>query len=220
MLEKRKCQRARFPNPRHTPANCIEDFAKVPGAAVGKFLSFDIAPESLYRIQIGSVTRQPLHAEPTVLTIEEVRHDPALVRREAVPNQDRFGSVEVTLEVLQKGDQTFGVVGAAARLEEEAAAPAIPMVAERRADRETGPVESVDQDRGFAFGCPGSPDGWALRYPAFVLEEDPRFSATSVFFTAGHFSDIQSLIASGLRSLACLAGRCSVQSITPRSFQT
>jgi len=62
MLEKRKCQRARFPNPRHTPANCIEDFAKVLGAAIGEFLSFDIAPESLYGIQSGSVTRPPLHA--------------------------------------------------------------------------------------------------------------------------------------------------------------
>jgi len=162
----------------------------------------------------------PLHFEPTALAIQEVRHDQALVRREAIPNQDRFGSMEVPFEILQKGDQTFRVVGADARLEEEAVAPAVPAVAERRADRETGPVESVDQDRGFAFRCPGSPDGWALGYSAFVLEEDPRSPATSVFFTAGHFSDIQSLIASEFRSLACLAGRCSVQSITPRIFQT
>jgi hypothetical protein len=220
MLEESKCQRAGFANTRHATPKCIEHFAKVLCAAVGEFLSFDIAPESLYRIQIGSVTRQPLHPEPTALTSQEVRHDPALVRREAIPDQNRFGSMEVSFEILQKGDQTFRVVGAGARLEEEAAAPAVPAVAERCADRETGPVESVDQDRGFAFGCPGSPDGWALRYSAFVLEEDPRSCATSVFFTAGHFSDIQILIASGFLSLACLAGRCSVQSITPRIFQT
>ena len=220
MLEKRECQRARSPNPRHTSANCIEDFAKVFGAAVGEFLSLDVASESLYGIQIGSVSRQPLYGEATALTLEVIRHDPAPVRREAVPNQDRFSSMEVSFEILQKGDQTFGVVGAGARLEEEAAAPTIPAVAERRADRETGPVESVDQDRGFAFGCPGSSDRRALRYSAFVLKEDPRFPATSVFFTTGHFSDFQSLTASGFRSLACFAGRCSVQSIPPRSFQT
>mgnify|MGYP001102309353 CR=1 FL=1 len=220
MLEEGKCQRAGFPNTRHATANRIEDFAKVFGTAVGEFVAFDIAPENLYGIQIWSVTRKPLHFEPTALAIQEVRHDQALVRREAIPNQDRFGSMEVPFEILQKGDQTFRVVGADARLEEEAVAPAVPAVAERRADRETGPVESVDQDRGFAFRCPGSPDGWALGYSAFVLEEDPRSPATSVFFTAGHFSDIQSLIASEFRSLACLAGRCSVQSITPRIFQT
>jgi hypothetical protein len=47
--------------------SCIEDFAKVLGAAGGKFLFFDTTPESLYGIQIGGVTRKPLHAEPTAL---------------------------------------------------------------------------------------------------------------------------------------------------------
>lgn len=220
MLEEGECQRARFPDTRHTSTNRIEDLVKILRAAIGEFLSFDIAPESFHWIQIGSVTGQPLHVEPVALAIQEVRHHTAFVRGKAVPNQDRLGSMEVLFEILQKANQTLRVVDTGARLEKEPATSAVPAVAERRADRETGPVESVDQDRGLAFRCPGSPDGWALRYSAFVLEEDPRSPATSVFFTAGHLSDFQSLTASGFRSLACFAGRCKVQSIAPRIFQT
>ena len=115
------------------------------------------------------------------MSIQEAHYDPALVQREAVPNQDRFGSLEVPLEIPQKCDQTFRIVGTGARLAEEEAAPAIPAVVKRRADREIGPVEGVNQDRDFADGCRGSRDRGALRYSAFVLEDDPRSSAASVF---------------------------------------
>jgi hypothetical protein len=81
---------------------------------------------------------------------------------------------------------------------------------------------SKDQpfDRRFPFGSPGSADGGALRDPALVLKEDPSFSSTSVFFTAGHLSVSQHCTFSGSRSLAFLAGRCKVQSMAPRIFHT
>ncbi len=73
-----------FPDTRHTSAKRIEYLAKILCAAVGEFLSFDIAPESFHWIQIGSVTGQPLHVEPVALAIQEVRHHTALVRGEAI----------------------------------------------------------------------------------------------------------------------------------------
>ena len=62
--------------------------------------------------------------------------------------------------------------------------------------------------------------GGANEDAAFILEEDPSLVASSVFFTAGHRSFIQSFTFSGSRSRACLAGRCRVQSIAPRIFHT
>ncbi len=220
MFKKGICQCARLPNTCHAAANCSKDFSKVLRAAVCEFSPFDVSPKSLHWVQIGSIPRQPMHAEPATLATEKVGHQPALVRREPIPYEDCLGSVEMSLEILQKGNQTFCIVRAGAGLEKESAASAVPSIAQRRTDREAGPVESVDQDWGFPSRRPSSPDGRALRDSAFVLEEDPRSPATSVFFTAGHLSAFQSWTASAFRSLACRAGRCSVQFITPRIFQT
>jgi hypothetical protein len=62
--------------------------------------------------------------------------------------------------------------------------------------------------------------GWQRLKSAFYDEEDPSLLAPSVLFTAGHRSFIQSFTSSGSRLRACLAGRCSVQSIAPRIFHT
>jgi hypothetical protein len=43
------------------------------------------------------------------------------------------------------------------------------------------PVEGVDQDRGFAAGCPGAADRGTLRDSALVLECDPRLLAVGFF---------------------------------------
>src|SRR5271157_219984 len=127
---------------------------------------------------------------------------------------------QVPLEILEEGNQTFGVVAAFAGLEKQATAAAVPAVTNRRADRHLRPVEGMNQDRRFALRGPGSADGGTLRDAAFVLEEDPSLLASSVFFTAGHRSFIQSFTFFESRSRACLAGRCSVQSIAPRIFHT
>src|ERR1017187_4203538 len=86
---------------------------------------------------------------------------------------DGFLTAHVPLEVVEEGNQTFGVVAALAGLEEQAAAASVPAVADRRADRHLRPVESMNQDRCFALRSPGSADGGTLRDAAFVLEEDP-----------------------------------------------
>jgi len=127
---------------------------------------------------------------------------------------------QMAFEFVEEGNETFRVVAALPGLEEQAAAAAVPTVADRRADGHLLPVESMDQDRRFTFRGPGSADRGTLGNAAFVLEEDPGFPAASVFFTAGQRSFSQSSTFFPFRSRACLAGRCRVQSIAPRIFHT
>ena len=67
---------------------------------------------------------------------------------------------------------------------------------------------------------PGAAARGALRDSALVLEEDPGLWAPGVFFTAGHRSATHCWTASSRRSRARRAGRCKVQCIAPKTFQT
>ena len=137
---------------------------------------------------------------------------------ESVPYEDDFLPPQASLEVFQEADQAVRVVAALARLKAEATAATVPAIARGGTDGYLRPVESMDQGRRFAFGCPCAVDRGSLRDAAFVLEEDPRPLSASFFFTSGQRCSSQSLTFSGFRSRACLAGRCRVQSIVPRIF--
>ena len=196
------------------------DGPKIFRAAVGHFLPFDVSPKGLKGIQFRRISGQSFHAEPTTLTVQIFDHDAALVRRQAIPNQNGFPAAQVAFEILEERDQAFRVIAAGASLKVQTATPPVPAEAQRGTDRKRFPIESLDQDRSLSSGRPGPPHRGPLGDATFVLEENPGLPAPSVFFTAGHLSEIQYRIASGLRSRACRAGRWRVQSIAPRIFQT
>ncbi len=145
-------------------------FAEVTGTPIGQFLSFHIAPHGFHGIEVWGVAGEPLNAQPAPLGREIRLHLLALVRRQAVPDEQAAASPHGTFQVREEDDQLFGVVAAGCGLEVEPAASAIPAIGQCRADREFLPVERVDQDWRFAFWRPGAADRGALGDPAFVLE--------------------------------------------------
>lgn len=220
MGQVRKGQRPRTADSLQPSADGAIDRLDIFTTSVGHLLPFDVSPNGFQRIQLGGVAGQPFHPEPPSLTSQVFRHDDALVRRQAVPNQNGLLAAQVAFEIPEERDQPLRVIAAGAGLEIKPAPPAVPAEPQRRTDRQGFPVESMDQDGSFSPGRPSPPDRGPLGDAAFVLEEYPGFSAPSVFFTAGHFSETQYRIASGFRSRARRAGRWSVQSNVPRIFQT
>lgn len=220
MIQEGKGQGPRATHSFQTVTKGTIDGPEIFRAAVGHFLPFDVSPKGLKGIQFRRISGQSFHAEPTTLTVQIFDHDAALMRRQAIPNQNGFPAAQVAFEILEERDQAFRVVAAGASLKVQTATPPVPAEAQRGTDRKRFPIESMDQDRSLSSGRPGPPHRGPLGDAAFVLEENPGFPAPSVFFTAGHLSEIQYRIASGLRSRACRAGRWRVQSIAPRIFQT
>ncbi len=125
-------------------------------------------------------------------------------------------AAEVAAQVLKKSDQALGVVTVGLDLEEEPTAGAVPAVRQHRRGRHLLPVEGVDQDRGFAAGCPGAADGRLLGDAAFILEGNLGLAGGGRFFYRWPALRYPRGIASSLRSRARLAGRCSVQPIAPQ----
>ncbi len=185
MLEEREGQRRRAPNAPHAGAQRPLDLTEMVAAEVGELLAFDVAPHQFDRVEVGRVPRQPFDGEPVALAPQVGGHDAALVRRQAVPDQDDAVPMNVALEILQKVDEGDVVVAPRLRLEEQATAAAVPPEGQRQRDGEFRPVEGVDQDRRFAARRPGAADWWALRDSALILKDDPGPLAPSVFFTAG-----------------------------------
>jgi len=185
VFEERKWQFAGLSNSFHAASDCDIQFGEILSTTVGEFLTFDIAPHGLDWIEVRRIAGQAFDGEPVALGESVLLHSPALVRGEPVPHRNGFLSPESPLEILQESDQAVGVVGALAGLEEEAAATAVPAIAKGGANRYLRPVEGMDQDRRFTFGCPSAADGGTLRDAAFVLEEDPGSLAASFFFTSG-----------------------------------
>src|SRR6266404_32123 len=190
------------------------------GAAIRQFLSLEIAPQVFHRVQVGGVTGQAFHSQPVPLASQVRLHDAALVSGQAVPDQGGLLAAQMPTQVAPEGDQALGVVAVGASLEIKTSAPVVPAVGQGGTKRELLPVEGVNQDRCLAARRPGATNGRALGDAALILEDDPGFAAPSVFFTAGHRSPTHWRTASLFRSRDCRAGRCKVQFIAPKIFQT
>ena len=220
MAEKRERQRGRPSNAPKARADRPLDLAEVVRAEVGQFAPLDVAPHEFGRIEVGRVARQALDGEPRALRLQVRRHGPALVRRQAIPDQDETPTAKMTLELVQEADEREVVVTAGPRLEEEAAAAEVPPERQAHGEGELRPVEGMDQDGGLAARGPRAADGRSLRDAALVLEDDPGPAPPSVFFTAGQRVVTQCRMAGSFRSFARLAGRCSVQSSAPKRRHT
>src|SRR5208337_5420624 len=103
-------------------------------------------------------------------------------------------------------DQAFRAVAARSHLEIQTASLPVPAVSQGRGHRDFPPVEGVDQGGRLTARRPGASDrGW-FGDAALVLEDNPGFSAPSVFFTVGQRSPTHWRTPSSFRSRACRAG--------------
>lgn len=220
MSEKRERQRGRATHATKASTKLVLDSVEIVGAEVGELAALDVAPHELGWVQVRRVAGQALDREPRALSAQVRLHGTALMRRQAVPDQDDASPAELPLEVVQERDEGAVVVAARTRLEKETATPEVPPEGHGDRHGELLPIEGVDQDRGFAAGRPGAADRRPLGDAALVLEDDPGPAAPSVFFTAGQRVVIQCRIAASFRSLARFAGRWSVQSSAPKRRQT
>src|SRR5712691_3788136 len=220
MAEKRERQRGRPSNAPQARADRPLDLAEVVRAKVGQFAPLDVAPHEFGGIEFRRIAGQALNGEPRALSLQVGRHVAALMRRQAIPDQGETPTAKMTLELVQEADERDVVVTARPRLEEEAAAAEVPAERQAHGEGELRPVEGMDQDGGLPARGPRAADGWPLRDSALVLEDDPSPAPPSVFFTAGQRVVTQCRMAVSFRSLARLAGRCSVQSSAPKRRHT
>ena len=218
--EKREGQCGRAADATKASPKLVLDLVEVVRAEVGEFGALDVAPHELGRVEVGSVAGQALDGEPGTLRAQVRLHGCTLMRREAIPDQDDSSMAKLPLQVGEEFHEGHIVVTARSRLEAQTAAPEVPPKRHGDGDGELLPIEGVDQDGRLAAGRPRAADWRPLGDTALVLEDDPGAAPASVFFTAGQRVVFQCSIAASFRSLARLAGRCSVQSNAPKRRQT
>jgi len=189
-------------------------------AAVRQLSALDVAPQQFDRIEFRRVPRKTLDHQPPALAVDVVLHHPALVRREAVPDQQDSLAVELAPEALEELDQCLRVVVPFQGPEEEPRLLTIPPKAESGGYRQLLPVEAMSQDRRLPSWRPRPAHRRSLGDAALVLEHDPRLSPLGFFFSTGQCFLFHSRIAFSLRSLARLVGRCKLQPNFRMSFQT
>jgi len=86
-------------------------------AAIGQFLSFEVAPQALHRVEVWGVARQPFLSQPTTLASEIFLHEAALVGGQAIPDQRGLLAPPMAAQVLEESDQALGVIAVRAGLE-------------------------------------------------------------------------------------------------------
>jgi hypothetical protein len=141
-----------------TPESLAESVGRLldsVGTEVGKLAAFDVVPNSFGRVQIGSVSREPLDFQPVPLLEEEGLHGFAAMRREMIPDQDHLGAADKTLQLFQESDETFGVVAIRLGSGQESGLLAIPSKTERGGNRCFGPmIPAGTSGSGFARVAP------------------------------------------------------------------
>lgn len=162
MIEKGKWQGARLSNPLHAAIKCCDNFIEILRAFISHLLPFHISPECLNWVQIRRIAWQPLLAEPAALTGQVLLHHLTLVRRQPIPHQDGLLTAQVSSEILKKNDQAFRVIAPLPGLEKQSATTPVPAKAQGGTNRNRRPVEGMDQDGGFPFRRPGTPDRGTL----------------------------------------------------------
>jgi len=190
-------------------------------AHVGKFARLDVAPDLFDRVQLRSIAGQRFDLQPAALVSHVGAHRAALMRAQAIPDQDHAAAPKVSFQMAQKLDERQGRIGAGARLEIETGPPPIPAECQRSRHREPLPGPAgLGQDGGVAARRPRAADDGVLRDSTFVFEDEPRTLASGVFFTAGQRSAIHRRMAGSFRSRAWRAGRCNDQCSPRRMYQT
>ncbi len=159
-----------------------------------------VRPDALDRVQFGSVRGQILQLDAAIETAQEVLDNPATVRRQPVPD-DQKRPAEVAHQRLEE-------IHNLRRLHGSGIQPKV-KVPERqpRNRRQAFPIEIVFQDRSLASGRPSATAMGPLAQSAFVDENDCAPLLAGFFLMPGQVFFFQVRICSSFRSRALPVGR-------------
>src|SRR6059036_2511916 len=143
MAEKRERQGGCSSNAPEAGADRSLYLTEVVCAEIGQFPPFDVAPYEFGRIEIGRVAGQAFNGQPRALRLQVRRHGAALMRWQAIPDEDETPTTKVPLELVQEADERDVVVTAGPRLEEETAATEVPPERQAHGEGELRPAEGM-----------------------------------------------------------------------------
>jgi hypothetical protein len=151
----------------------VDHRGEVPRAEIRQFLSLDIAPNELHRIEVGGIRWKSNDSQPPVLLPQVLLHSAAAVRRQPIPNQDQFSSTELFAKLGKKGNQFLIGVAVRNNPEEQLAASSVPSIGYSGADGKLFPIESVSQYWSPPPGRPCPPNRRLLGDAAFIDKNYP-----------------------------------------------
>ncbi len=187
-----------------------EQFFEFGGREISHRVGLGVAPDKLHRVELRCIGRQQVGAHAP-LGGEPVGHRTPVVGTQAIPNElDRpvHGARESAQEI---GNRLAIVIG----VWQETEIGTHPSSCGR--DRQGGDhrdlasgAASLSQYRGLSARCPTAAYERGHQETRFVDEDDERLPARGVFFTRGHSSLIQRVMASSSRSNARRVGFCGL----------
>ena len=156
----------------------VRELADVLGGAVGQLL-LGVRPHKLVRVELGRVRGEAVDVEPGA-ALKELAHDPALVDRASVPEEDHLAA-QVPQEVPEKPDDLHArdVGGVEVDIQPQAA-----IGRGHREGRDGGdPVApvAVAREGSEAAGRPGLAEVRDEQEPAFVEEREMGATSSGVF---------------------------------------
>ena len=221
MAKEGETQRSVIIDPLQTVFGGVSNLADSVGAQVGKLGGFHIVPHLLGRIEVWSIPRQSLDSEPVPLAGDPIRHAPAPMRRQPIPDQQHQAVGLMLMQFRQKFDQCFTVVGARTQRKDEVRIATVRLVDHSTSDGQPLPGKAVVEHWRLASGRPSRSDRRQQGDARLVLKHDQRVLAPCAFFSCGQRWLTQRSMASSSRSTARRAGRCQLQpSLSRKMYQT
>ncbi len=196
----------------------LVEMIDVGGREVGLASVLDVAPHAFDRIQLGTVGRQVLEAEPGRMLDREVLGRLEMSRK-IIPDEHN-PAAKTIVQVVQEGDQKRRVDVAGVQLKEEVHSSANRRDRKRADCREPITPGRFDQDRRLTRRRPGPADG-RLKHEAGFVQEHYRLAPTGCpFFIRGHSTFRQRSSAPESCCRARRWGFCGVRASCRRSFST
>lgn len=177
----------------------VAEFPSVTDEEVGDFVLLEMRPKVFHRIELRSISGQPLQPEATSTGGEERLDRLAAVNRGPVPDYQELAG-DMAQEGLQELGGTHSINTAFVEAEEE--------LPERdpRDQREFFPVKRLLQHRRAAAGSPRAHPVGTGAQSAFVDEDDGPLFTPRFFFSFGQPCSVHSAIAASFRSIARRVG--------------
>jgi hypothetical protein len=123
-------------------------------------LDFRLPHTCSVRIDVRSIPRQRLSAQPVVLSGNPVQHAAAAMCGQPIPDQQHRALLLQLMQVAQEFDKGFLVVGARTQLKDEVGITAIGFVHQRAGDGQSLPSEAVAQHGRLASRRPRGSHRW------------------------------------------------------------
>ena len=181
-------------------AGPVANFGQAVDAEVGDFSVLEVVPDLFDRIELRGVGREKLELHRPLLRFQPAPHEQALVRAQAVPDDEQRPVAQLPAQRLQEFNQLWGVDRAGEEAEVEAPE------GQPGDRRELLPVEAVLNDRSPAARSPGAHYRRSLGESRLVYEDDGLAAAGGVFFSAGQRRRFQRSICASSRWMARRAG--------------